>query len=168
MGFLKLARQSRTASPNHRFVIALHSPEEVFETGLVGCPPEKSAAKCTGAIEHATFSVPPLIGKVEELRLFRAISRAIRTDFSALRTAWRRGRDSNPPVRFWHAKPRHIRKLQIANPYQRISRQPPRESFAISPVSIRRPFAAEWRTPRDSVAESGQLKTAVMTESATE
>ena len=98
--FLKRAQKSRTASPNHRFVIALHSPEEVFETGLVGCPPEKSAAKCIGAIEHATFSGPPLIGKVAELRLFRAIFKAIRTDFSALQTAWRRGRDSNPRYGF--------------------------------------------------------------------
>jgi hypothetical protein len=32
-------------SPDHRFVIALHSPHGVFETGLPICPPEKRAAK---------------------------------------------------------------------------------------------------------------------------
>jgi hypothetical protein len=31
-------------SPHHRFVIAFHSPEAVFETGLFGCPSEKKAA----------------------------------------------------------------------------------------------------------------------------
>jgi hypothetical protein len=29
----------------HRFVIALHSRDGVFETGLLGCLPEKKAAK---------------------------------------------------------------------------------------------------------------------------
>ena len=28
-------------SPHHRFVIALHSPDKVAETGLRRCPPEK-------------------------------------------------------------------------------------------------------------------------------
>jgi hypothetical protein len=42
----------------HRFVIALHSPDGVFETGLLGCPPEKKAAKLAGEIEQDTFSGP--------------------------------------------------------------------------------------------------------------
>src|SRR5258708_33312232 len=32
-------------SPHHRFVIALHSPGGVAETGLRVCPPEKNAGK---------------------------------------------------------------------------------------------------------------------------
>src|ERR1022692_621873 len=35
------------------------------------------------------------------------------------------GEAFEPSVRFCYAKPRHIRKLQIANPYQRISHQNP-------------------------------------------
>ena len=30
----------------------------VFETGLLGCPPEKKAAKLAGEIEQDTFSGP--------------------------------------------------------------------------------------------------------------
>jgi hypothetical protein len=39
--------QVKTLSPHHRFVTAFHSPHEVAETGLRGCPPEKKAAKAT-------------------------------------------------------------------------------------------------------------------------
>src|ERR1017187_4308331 len=35
------------------------------------------------------------------------------------------GEGFEPSVRFCYAKPRHIRKLQIAKPYQRISHQNP-------------------------------------------
>ena len=33
--------QVKSLSPHHRFVIALHSPDRVTETGLRLCPPEK-------------------------------------------------------------------------------------------------------------------------------
>ena len=36
----------------------MHSPDGVVETGLLECPPEKSAAKLTSGIEQATFSGP--------------------------------------------------------------------------------------------------------------
>ena len=42
----------------HRFVITLHSPDGVFETGLLGCPPEKKAAKLAGSNEQDSFSGP--------------------------------------------------------------------------------------------------------------
>jgi hypothetical protein len=45
-------------SPHHRFVIALHSPDGVFETGLLGCPAEKNAAKLACSVEQDTFSSP--------------------------------------------------------------------------------------------------------------
>jgi hypothetical protein len=40
------------------FVIALHSPDRVVETGLLVCPPEKKAAKLAGSNEQDTFSGP--------------------------------------------------------------------------------------------------------------
>jgi hypothetical protein len=46
-------------------------------------------------------------------------------------------------VRFCDGKPRHVRKMQIAKPYQRISHQTRRQGFAISPISLRRPFEPE-------------------------
>jgi hypothetical protein len=63
-----------------------------------------------------------------------------------------------PSVRFCHAKPRHVRKLQITRPYQRISHQTRRgelcnqSGFASPSIRTRR------RTPGDSVAKSGQPK----------
>ena len=72
-----------------------------------------------------------------------------------------------PSVRFWYAKPRPIRKLQIAKRYQRICTKSRRQNLAISPVSIRRPFDSQCRTSGDSVAESGQMNSATMTEAIT-
>jgi hypothetical protein len=37
---------------------AFHSPEQVFETGLLGSPRGKTAAKLAEAIKHDTFSGP--------------------------------------------------------------------------------------------------------------
>ncbi len=48
-----------------------------------------------------------------------------------------------PSVQFPPAKLRYVRKLQIAKRCQRISYQTRRQSFAISPVSIRHPFEPE-------------------------
>jgi len=48
----------KSLSPNHRFVIALHSPDGVLETGLRVCPPEKKAVKLGYAVQRDTFSGP--------------------------------------------------------------------------------------------------------------
>jgi len=42
----------------HRCVIALNSPDGVLETGLLGCLPEKMAAKLACSIAPSTFSGP--------------------------------------------------------------------------------------------------------------
>ena len=39
-------------------MITLHSPDGVFETGLLGCPPEKKAATLADSNEQDTFSGP--------------------------------------------------------------------------------------------------------------
>jgi hypothetical protein len=44
--------------PRDQFVIALHSPGCVLETGLLGGPPEKKAARPAWHIEQETFSGP--------------------------------------------------------------------------------------------------------------
>jgi hypothetical protein len=44
---LKTSAESKAHSPHHQFVIAFHSPEGFFETGLLGRPPEKTIAKLT-------------------------------------------------------------------------------------------------------------------------
>src|ERR1035441_4152887 len=38
-------QKSRPLSPHHRFVIAMHSPDGVLESGLLGCLPEKKVRK---------------------------------------------------------------------------------------------------------------------------
>jgi hypothetical protein len=48
----------KSPSPEHRFVIALHSPERLIETGLRICPPEKMAAMLACQLQPDTFSGP--------------------------------------------------------------------------------------------------------------
>jgi hypothetical protein len=45
-------------SPNHRFVIAFHSPGGVDETGLPQCPSEKNPRKLAREIQSDIFSGP--------------------------------------------------------------------------------------------------------------
>jgi hypothetical protein len=45
-------------SPHHRFVIALRSPDGVFETGLPMGPSEKRATKLACGVKRDTFSSP--------------------------------------------------------------------------------------------------------------
>ena len=45
-------------SPHHRFVIALHSPGGVVETGLLMCPSEKKAPNIASGVQRDTFSSP--------------------------------------------------------------------------------------------------------------
>ena len=51
-----LSDKVKPRSPRHRFLIALHSPYGVVETGLLGCPPEKNAAKLTYSVQQCSFS----------------------------------------------------------------------------------------------------------------
>jgi hypothetical protein len=48
----------KSLSPNHRFVIALHSPCGFIETGLPQCPAEKKARKLVGVLLRDIFSGP--------------------------------------------------------------------------------------------------------------
>jgi hypothetical protein len=52
------ADKVKSLSPHHRFVIALHSPDGVVETGLRICPPEKNAPKLACGVQRDTFSGP--------------------------------------------------------------------------------------------------------------
>jgi hypothetical protein len=55
-----MVHKVKSLLPHYGFVIALHSPDGVVETGLVWCPPEKNAAKLTRSIQDCTFSGPVL------------------------------------------------------------------------------------------------------------
>ena len=87
-------------SPDHRFVIAMHSPDGVVETGLPVRRPEKVSVRALSSVLSDTFSSPVRERKRAKLRRFRAISRVMQAAFSALQTAWRSERDSNPRYGF--------------------------------------------------------------------
>jgi hypothetical protein len=65
--------QVKTLSPHHRFVTAFHSPHEVAETGLRGCPPEKKAAKAHSLRFNRPLSPVRFWGTIAELRRFSAV-----------------------------------------------------------------------------------------------
>src|SRR5438105_14951872 len=51
------ADKVKSLSPHHRFVIALHSPDAVVETGLSLCPAQKNARKLAGF----DWTLPPVL-----------------------------------------------------------------------------------------------------------
>jgi hypothetical protein len=87
--------ESSSHSPNHRFVIALHSPDGILQTGLRVGPPEKRAAKLPFKLHHDTFSESVLGAIHAELRGFSALFRERWQSFSAAETCWRSKVDSN-------------------------------------------------------------------------
>jgi hypothetical protein len=54
----KVLAEVKSLSPYRRFVIALHSPDVVVETGLLMCLPEKTALKLACQVQRDTFSGP--------------------------------------------------------------------------------------------------------------
>ena len=98
-----------------------------------------------------------LFGNNREIRALFAYFGAKRVEFPCSSDCMAEGEGFEPLVRFCRAKPRRIRKLQIAKPYQRIFTKTRHQSFAISPVSIRHLFVPKQRTPGDSVARNGHV-----------
>ncbi len=77
-----------------------------------------------------------LSGNNREIRAFFVYFGTRRADFLCTSDCMAEGEGFEPSVRFFHAKPRHIRKLQIAKPYQRISPYNP-TSEALQSVRFR-------------------------------
>jgi hypothetical protein len=67
----------KSLSLNDRFVIALHSPSGVIETGLPLCPPEKKARKLAREVQWDTFSGPVSGRKVQNCRDFQRLSKEL-------------------------------------------------------------------------------------------
>ena len=78
-----------------RFVIAIHSPERVLESGLPMEAPEKNRCNSSEAAQGPIFSGPVSGGNTAKSRPFSYISRATEWGFSAVETAWRREVNSN-------------------------------------------------------------------------
>jgi hypothetical protein len=88
-------RKSSSHSPNHRFVIALHSLEGNLQTGPTVSPLEKRASNLAQQLWQDTFSESGFSTKYADLRRFSPIFRAMAQDFSALGTKWRREVNAN-------------------------------------------------------------------------
>ena len=75
-----LKRESHL-SPDHRFVIALHSPDGVVETGLLNRPTEKKVTKPACNIEGDILSSPVRWAIYCEIRALLAYFEARGADF---------------------------------------------------------------------------------------
>ena len=85
----------KSASPFHRFVIALHSPARTVENRTVSVRFGEKARKACEQGGQETFSSSVWKRGVAELRRFLAICTAKPPDFSATQTVWRREWDTN-------------------------------------------------------------------------
>ena len=98
--FVVMQHKSSWHSPNHRCVIALHSPGANRETGPTVSPSEKRAAELAFRVQSGIFSESGFSPRHAKLRPIRRISATDLQSFSALETCWRRERDSNPRYPF--------------------------------------------------------------------
>jgi hypothetical protein len=91
---LRLPTKVKWHSPNHRFVIALHSPDRLDETGPPQTPPEKKAGslsiKYGGTISPVRFERGSC-----GIAAISADSRRTTAWFLCTQTEWRRERNSN-------------------------------------------------------------------------
>jgi Ni/Co efflux regulator RcnB len=85
--------------PNPQLLIALHSPKAASETGLRMCLPEKSRDRTASDAEQSVLRSPVCQRIIAKYGHVSRISEVEEPTFSAVQTAWRRGRDSNPPYR---------------------------------------------------------------------
>jgi hypothetical protein len=94
-------REVKALSPHHRFVIVLHSPDGVAETGLCVWPPEKSARKLARGLRRdrsageATKKVPNCSPFCSPNEGFTArVKSGQNHQLRYFSIFWRRGRDS--------------------------------------------------------------------------
>src|SRR5450759_1617147 len=80
--------------PNPELVIALHSPSALLETGLHLCPTEKDLDIASFDPKQSVLCSPVCLRLIAKYGHHSRISQKCGRTFSALQTAWRRGRDS--------------------------------------------------------------------------
>ena len=142
-----------TIAGSRGFLIVLHSPKAVSETGLFMCPPEKNRDSTRLRCRAARSLQSGLLKKNREIRALFGYFGADRAEILCSSDCVAEEERFELLVRFCRAKARRVRKLQIAKPYQRISPETRHQNWAISPVSIRHLFVRERRMQGDSVAK---------------
>ena len=93
----------KSLSPNHRLVIALHSPGGVVETGLPMCPPEKKARKLAWGSEAGHFLQSGLSATSEELRAISCDFQIYAAEFLCTPDCVAEEKDSNPRYPFGYS-----------------------------------------------------------------
>ena len=81
-------------------MIALHSPYEVAETGLRGCPPEKKAAKAHSLNSTDRFLQSDFGETIAELRRFSAVFPGLPPGFLYVPDCVAEGEEFETAVRF--------------------------------------------------------------------
>jgi hypothetical protein len=138
--------QVNPPSPNLRFMIAGHSPQGFLESRTVHCGSREKPGN-RGPTSRAVRSLQSgLSGKIAKYGHYSRISTESEWNFSAVQTAWRSGKDSNPRYRSETCKSRPLRKLRGINQFRNSLRT------ACSPVehttqcgSARLQEAKRWR-----------------------
>jgi hypothetical protein len=136
-------------------VIALHSLDAILETGLRMRPPEKSGTVTAFAVEQSVLCSPVCREITAKYGHFSCIPEGRIADFLCSPDCVAEGVRFEPSVRFCRAKPRHLRKLQIAKPYQRISPYNPTSELCNQSGFDSPSIRPERRTPSDSLDRIG-------------
>jgi hypothetical protein len=92
-------------------LIALRSPNALLKTGLRVCLLEKSQDSTAFDAEQSVLYGPVCLGIIAKYGHYSRISAQSQRNFSAVQTAWRRERDSNPRYGLEACKSRRLRKL---------------------------------------------------------
>jgi hypothetical protein len=99
----KMPTQVNSPWPNPQLLIALHSPNALQETGLRMCLPEKSQDSTAFDAEQSVLRSPVWLGIIAKYGQLSRILAQSERNFSAVQTAWRRERDSNPRYPFGYS-----------------------------------------------------------------
>ena len=91
--------KSSPDSRNVRFVIVRRSPDQVLKVGLLASRSEKTLTEYAGLGPVVRSLQSDIVWNCREYGHVSRISRDELQIFSAVKTVWRRGRDSNPRYR---------------------------------------------------------------------
>jgi hypothetical protein len=109
------ADKSQLSIAESRIVIALHSPNALIETGPRECSPEKRGTVLP-SLRSSAFSAVRFLEQISrQMGILRVFGGTERRNFSAVKTCWRRERDSHPRYHFEKHKTRSLRKLHGIN-----------------------------------------------------
>src|SRR5258706_9533313 len=112
-------------SPNLRFMIAGHSPQGFLESRTVHCGSREKPGNRGPTCRTVRSLQSGLSGKIAKYGHYSRISAESEWNFSAVQTAWRSGKNSNPRYRSETCKRRRLRKLHGISQFRRFSEDCP-------------------------------------------